>query len=97
MHLRSRSKRFVVWCAAYWTLECATEQLAGNVLHQRHRQVRVRTIFASTTFIMTVAASLSFGVIAGYAVTTVVLKISRRNPAAAPKPTLVTAAHASGD
>jgi hypothetical protein len=54
-------------------------------------------LFASTTFILTVAASLSFGVIAGYAVIMVVLKTFHRKPAAPPKPTLVTAAHASGD
>jgi len=46
---------------------------------------------------MTVAASLTFGVIAGYAVIMVVLKSFRRKPAAPPKPTLVSAAHASGD
>jgi hypothetical protein len=57
----------------------------------------VRTIFASTTFIMTVAASLTFGVIAGYAVIMVVLKSFRRKPAAPPKSILVSAAHASGD
>jgi hypothetical protein len=57
----------------------------------------VRTIFASTTFIMTVAAALTFGVIAGYAVIMIVLKSFRRKPAASPKPALVTAAHASGD
>ena len=57
----------------------------------------MRTIFASTTFVMTVAASLTFGVIAGYGVITIVLKSFRRKPAAPPKPTLVSAAHASGD
>ena len=43
------------------------------------------------------AASLTFGVVAGYAVIMIVLKSFRRKPAASLKPTLVSAAHASGD
>jgi hypothetical protein len=58
----------------------------------------VRTIFASTTFIMTVAASLSMGVVAGYAVIIAILRLFGRKPATAAKPPLLsTAAHASGD
>jgi len=61
----------------------------------------VRTIFASTTFVMTVALSLSMGVVAGYAVIIAILKLFGRKPAAPAtphKPSLLsTAAHASGD
>jgi hypothetical protein len=58
----------------------------------------VRTIFASTTFVMTVALSLSMGVVAGYAVIIAILKLFGRKPATPAKPALLsTAAHASGD
>jgi hypothetical protein len=47
---------------------------------------------------MTVAASLSMGVVAGYAVIISVLKLFGRKPAALAKPAILTsAAHASGD
>ena len=47
---------------------------------------------------MTVAVSLSMGVVAGYAVIIAILKIFGRKPATAAKhPLLSTAAHASGD
>jgi hypothetical protein len=58
----------------------------------------VRTIFASTTFVMTVAASLSMGVVTGYAVIIAILKLFGRKPATPAKPSLISsAAHASGD
>jgi len=58
----------------------------------------VRTIFASTTFVMTVALSLSMGIVAGYAVIIAILKLFGRQPATPAKPALLsTAAHASGD
>jgi hypothetical protein len=58
----------------------------------------VRTIFASTTFVMTVALSLSMGVVAGYALIIAILKLFGRKPAAPAKPSLLSsAARASGD
>jgi len=58
----------------------------------------VRTIFASTTFVMTVALSLSMGVAAGYVVILSILKLFGRKPATPAKPALLSsAAHASGD
>jgi hypothetical protein len=47
---------------------------------------------------MTVAASLSMGVVAGYAVIIAILRLAGRKPATEAKPPLLsTAAHASGD
>ena len=47
---------------------------------------------------MTVAASLSMGVVAGYAVILIILKLFGRKPATPAKPALLSAAaHTSGD
>ena len=47
---------------------------------------------------MTVALSLSMGVVTGYAVILAILKLFGRKPAAPAKPSLISsAAHASGD
>jgi len=47
---------------------------------------------------MTVAASLSMGVVVGYAVIIAILKLFGRKPATPAKPSLISsAAHASGD